>query len=107
VRAERLGQATTGLANSLRGMGVAAHEPLWDRLGEVRAPTLVVSGELDPRYRRIGEELVGLVPGAHHVVVDGSGHAVHLERPVAFARSISGFLMEADARLREKEEVRR
>lgn len=107
VRAERLGQTTTGLANSLRGMGVAAHEPLWDRLSEIHAPALVVSGELDPRYRRIGEELVGLLPGARHVVVRGSGHAVHLERPAAFARSISEFLMEVDARQRDEEEVRR
>jgi len=107
VRAERLGQTATGLANSLRGMGVAAHEPLWDRLGELRAPALVVSGELDPRYRRIGEEVVARLPDARHLVVGGSGHAVHLERPEAFARAISGFLMEIGARERDEEEVRR
>jgi len=32
---------------------------------------------------------------------------VHLERPEAFARAISGFLMEIGARERDEEEVRR
>lgn len=105
VRAQRLGQTTAGLANSLRGMGPAAHEPLWDRLGEIRAPTLVVSGELDPRYRRIGEEMVALLPGARHVVVGGSGHAVHLERPAEFARSVRGFLAEVGAADRDEEDA--
>lgn len=107
LRAERLGQTATGLANSLRGMGVAAHEPLWDRLGQIGAPTLVVSGELDPRYGRIGEEMVARLPDARQVVVGESGHAVHLERPAAFSRSISGFLMEIGARERDRMEVRR
>ena len=39
-----------GLASSLRLAGTGTQEPLWDRLGELTMPVLVVSGGLDERF---------------------------------------------------------
>jgi 3-oxoadipate enol-lactonase len=64
-------------------------------LGAVRAPTLVVVGELDKRdFHRIAERLAGEVPGARHVVVEGAGHLPALERPAETSRLIREFLHE-------------
>jgi 3-oxoadipate enol-lactonase len=64
-------------------------------LGAVRAPTLVVVGELDKRdFHRIGERLAREIPGARHVVVEGAGHLPSLERPAETSRLIREFLQE-------------
>ncbi len=92
LRAERLGQRPHGLANSLRGMGAGSMEPVWNRLGELRLPALVLAGELDEKYvviaRAIGERL----PQARVALVPGAGHAVHLEQPAQFLELVTAFL---------------
>lgn len=51
-----------------------------DRLAEIDAPTLVLTGELDretpPRY---GRALAEGVPGGRFVQIDGAGHLIHVE----------------------------
>ena len=85
LRATRLAQRPHGLANSLRGMGAGAAEPLWDRLARVRAPVLVVTGALDVRYCEIAARLAAALPRGRHAVVAGAGHAPHLEHPTILA----------------------
>ncbi len=97
LRAQRLVHTAHGLANSLRGMGQGAQPPLHDRLCAIRAPALVVVGELDAGYCAIGRELTRLIPGARFVVAAGAGHAVHLEQPETFRRIVSEFLTEVTA----------
>jgi 3-oxoadipate enol-lactonase len=64
-------------------------------LGAVRAPTLIVVGELDKGdFHRIGERLAREIPGARHVVVEGAGHLPSLERPAETSRLIREFLQE-------------
>jgi pimeloyl-ACP methyl ester carboxylesterase len=64
-----------------------------DRLGEVRAPALVIAGaddRLTPPW--LGEELARGLPGAHMVVVEGAGHMVTLERDLTVNLLIAGYL---------------
>jgi len=79
--AERCTNTATGLASSLRRAGTGAQEPLWDRLGELTMPVLLVTGADDAKFTAIGAAMAAAIPGAEHVVVDGAGHTVHLERP--------------------------
>ena len=95
-RTIRLARDPRGLAQSLRLAGQGAMEPLHSRLGEVRAPTLVITGALDPARPR-AELVAAGVPGARLVVVDGAGHTPHLERPDAFRRLVIDFLQEGAA----------
>lgn len=95
-RAIRLAQDPAGLAASLRLAGQGAMEPLHDRLGEVRAPTLVIVGAEDPARPR-GEIVARGIPNARLEIVDGAGHTPHLERPDAFLALVSEFLQQEDA----------
>ena len=77
-----------GLAASLRLAGTGTQEPLWERLGELAVPVLVVTGGRDAKFTALGARLTDVIgprgeghPGARHVVVAGAGHAPHLERP--------------------------
>ncbi len=86
LRAERLSHDPRGLAASLRGAGQGVMRPLHDRLAAVGCPVLVIAGVLDP----VGSERARLVaeglPAAVLEIVDGAGHAPHLEQPEAFLR---------------------
>ncbi len=91
-RAQRLANRPHGLANSLRGMGAGAQSPLRSRLGEIRAPTLLIAGELDEKYRSLAMEMARLIPRARTAIIPGAGHATHLERPDDFARAVGDAL---------------
>jgi pimeloyl-ACP methyl ester carboxylesterase len=63
------------------------------RLGEIRVPTLVVTGDQDstvsPRNQR---GLVEKIPGARQAIVANANHAVPLDQPAAFQRILGEFL---------------
>ncbi len=94
VRAIRRSNTPLGLAASLVQGGQGAMEPLHDRLASVAAPTLVIVGSRDPARTR-GEEVAAGVPHARLAVVEGAGHAPHLERPDRFHALVLEFLTEA------------
>jgi 2-succinyl-6-hydroxy-2,4-cyclohexadiene-1-carboxylate synthase len=83
--AERRRNDPARLAAALRGMGAGATEPFWDRLGGIDVPALVVAGAEDERYVAFARRLATAIPNAEVAIVPEAGHAVHLERPVAFA----------------------
>jgi 2-succinyl-6-hydroxy-2,4-cyclohexadiene-1-carboxylate synthase len=89
----RLRNTPAGLAASLRAAGQGAMAPLHDRLGDVRARTLVIAGALDPARPR-AELVAAGIPGARLVVIDRAGHTPHLERSEAFRRLVIDFLLE-------------
>jgi 2-succinyl-6-hydroxy-2,4-cyclohexadiene-1-carboxylate synthase len=92
-RADRLGNDAAGLAAALRLLGTGAQEPLWGRLDELRMPVLLLNGDLDRKFARIGRRMAALIgPNARRAGVAGAGHAAHLERPEATAELVAAFL---------------
>ena len=91
VRTQRLANNPTGLANSLRGMGTGVQPSLWERLGELKIPCLLMAGELDAKFKAIAQSMAAAIAGSHLALVPGAGHTIHLEQPAAFARLILEF----------------
>jgi len=91
-RDDRLRNIAPALAASLRTTGTGTQAPLWDRLGEIRIPVLVIVGELDSKFCQLGERLVSFLPDAVLAVVPDVGHSVHLEAPAATAEIVSRWL---------------
>lgn len=91
-RAMRLASSAVGLAASLRGAGAAAESDVAEELRRLTMPTLLVAGALDAKYARIAAGMAALLPRAQLAVMDGAGHAVHLERPAQFASLVGRFL---------------
>jgi 2-succinyl-6-hydroxy-2,4-cyclohexadiene-1-carboxylate synthase len=73
------------LTHQLRALGQGAMEPLWDRLGELRAPVTLAVGALDTAYVRIGQQMRHRISHGRIEIIEGAGHATHLERPEAVA----------------------
>jgi len=97
VRAERLQNHAAGLACSLRGMGAGVMEPVWDELSQVTFPCTFVAGQLDHGYVASARRLAATVRNGRAEVVLRAGHAVHQERPDAFARVLANHLAAAAA----------
>lgn len=91
-RAERLRNTPQGLATSLRLAGTGAHDPLWPRLGKVTVPTLVLAGEFDDKFSRIGQRVAASVQRGSFASIPGATHAAHLQRPNAVAATIDHWL---------------
>ncbi len=96
LRRVRLANSPRALAESLRGMGAGAMEPVWDRLGRVGAPALFLAGELDLRFAAQARRLAARVPNGRAVLVPEAGHAAHLERPREVAMLLAGHLQAAN-----------
>jgi len=64
-----------------------------ERLGELKMPTLVVTGSEDTTIPpEAQEELVRNIPGARQVLIEGGGHAVIADSSEAFNRALLDFL---------------
>jgi 2-succinyl-6-hydroxy-2,4-cyclohexadiene-1-carboxylate synthase len=97
VRAERLQNHVAGLACSLRGMGAGVMDPVWEQLANVTLPCTFVAGQLDHGYVASARRLAATAPNGRFEIVPRAGHAVHQERPDAFARVLSSHLAMARA----------
>jgi 2-succinyl-6-hydroxy-2,4-cyclohexadiene-1-carboxylate synthase len=96
-RDARLANTAAGLASSLRTEGTGSQDPLWDRLGQLDVPVLVVAGQLDPKYVALAERLVASIgTNAELVVVREAGHTVHLEQPHAFVAALRDWLAQPE-----------
>ncbi|MGN6809749.1 MAG: alpha/beta fold hydrolase, partial [Thermomicrobiales bacterium] len=71
-----------------------AQPPLFDRLGEVRAPTLLLAGAKDTKFRDLAATMAARLPAAHVALIPGAGHAAHFEQPEAFNAEVVRFLGE-------------
>jgi len=81
VHADRLRNHPASLARALRGLGTGALPSLWDRLGEIAVPVVLIVGERDAKFTAIASDVARALADGEVVVVQGAGHAVHLEAP--------------------------
>ncbi len=89
---QRLANRPIGLANSLRGVGTGAQPSLWEQLNELKLPTLLIVGKLDPKFCQIARQIQPQIAASHLEIVAGAGHTVHLEQPAEFNRLVLRFL---------------
>ena len=90
---------TTYQAEKEEGQPQRLDPPAVGRLGELRAPLLVMLGTLDDAGTTESmRHLADAVPGARLEVFEGSAHMLNLEQPDRFNALLRGFLDEATTR---------
>lgn len=81
------------LASPDAGPDAPLDPPASARLAEIRAPTLIVVGELDqPDILRVAEQLSGGIPRTRIEVIAGTAHVPSMEMPAEFNRLVLEFL---------------
>ena len=79
---QRLRNTGAGLASSLRLAGTGTQRPLWEILGRLSMPVLIISGAMDEKFTALGSRMAEAIgANATRAVVPGAGHAPHLQRP--------------------------
>jgi L-proline amide hydrolase len=71
----------------------------WDvtpRLGQIRAPTLVISGEFDEATPAVVTPLVDAIADVRWELFHGASHSTHLEQPERFNAVVAPFLAAHD-----------
>jgi 2-succinyl-6-hydroxy-2,4-cyclohexadiene-1-carboxylate synthase len=91
-RPGRLSHDPARLASDLRRFGQGALPPVWDRLGELDLPVLLIAGELDEPYVDAAERMAALMPRAEQRTVPACGHAPQIEDPDSVATALREFL---------------
>jgi 3-oxoadipate enol-lactonase len=76
-----------GSSQALQGLNYGS------RLGEIRVPTLYLTGEEDKGASpEVMQAMQAKTPGARFVAIPGAGHLSSFERPRAVAEAIDGFI---------------
>ncbi|HZT10981.1 MAG TPA: alpha/beta fold hydrolase [Actinomycetota bacterium] len=76
-------------------VGIAPVFDVVSRLGEIRVPTLILSGTKDfVCSARFGRVLHEGIPESRLVLLPHSGHMGHIEEPLAFAAAVQEYLVE-------------
>jgi pimeloyl-ACP methyl ester carboxylesterase len=92
------GHSSQGSALTMRG--VQAERPsLWDLTDEMRrleVPTLVMTGDEDDPCLEPGLLMKRMIPTAALVVIPNTGHALNLEEPDLFNRSLADFFHQVE-----------
>ncbi|WP_050616159.1 2-succinyl-6-hydroxy-2,4-cyclohexadiene-1-carboxylate synthase [Bacillus testis] len=92
IRKQRLSNSTIGLGNSLRGMGTGMQPSWWEALEQIDKPVLLLSGELDLKFREISKRMHERLPNSEQKVILGVGHAIHVENSAIFGKIVSEFV---------------
>ena len=91
-REDRLTNTAGGLAKSLRLCGTGSQDSLWDSLGSLEMPVLLVVGANDQKFRAINEEMCAAIGNnAQLHVIPDAGHSTHMEQPDAVSALIADF----------------
>ena len=92
---ERLGRMSAdGFLGASRAAG--DQDSVFDRLSEIRAPTLIVTGDGD-FFRGASEQMKQRMPDARFVMIKGSLHGTCMWQPEKFTSAVLDFLADVDA----------
>lgn len=78
--------------------GNLRHWSVVDRLPEISAPTLVVTGEHDEATPAVNKTVADGIPGAESVIYPGASHMAHVEDTEGYVRLLDEFLSCVEAR---------
>lgn len=96
VRAERLSQSETGLANSLKGIGTGSQPSYWAHIEKMMLPVLLLTGEIDEKFVAISREMRNMFPNALHETIKNVGHAIHVEKSTLFATMVEEYILKLE-----------
>jgi len=75
----------------MRVLGQGTQPSNWERLGALTVPVLLIVGGLDTKYVDIAQRMAARIPDARVEIVEGAGHACHLEQPERVAHLLASF----------------
>jgi len=82
----------SGLSAALIGLSPGKIYSLWKEIKNITCPTLIISGEKDLEYIKIGKTMATLLQNACYLSIPEAGHCAHLENLPTFSKEFLNFL---------------
>jgi pimeloyl-ACP methyl ester carboxylesterase len=76
----------------VHGLLLQHDRTVFDGLGEISVPTLIVVGSEDALFLAASEVMERRIPGAQRLVLEGAGHMANADAPNEFNTAVSEFL---------------
>lgn len=92
IKQRRLHNSERALANTLLGVGQGMFPYYGEKLCRLPLQVLYISGALDEKFSKIGEDIAKRSQNVTFHSADHAGHNVHLEQPDCFRRFLIEFL---------------
>lgn len=90
---QRLVNRPEAMAASLLATGTGAQNNLWDRLGEINCPVLLLTGSNDDKFTTLAHQMGHRFGGPVDVVsVRSQAHSVHLQDPAGSAGALTQWM---------------
>ncbi|KAL4586503.1 hypothetical protein LXL04_011139 [Taraxacum kok-saghyz] len=87
-----------GLAKALCGLSTGRQPSLWEDLKAAKSHVVVIVGERDEKFKKIGENMCKKIGEQGRVVeIPNCGHAVHVENPLRVIDAITQFITRLDS----------
>jgi pimeloyl-ACP methyl ester carboxylesterase len=85
-------RSADGLIRAARGMLTQRDASVIDSLPNITVPTLIIVGSNDVSFHRATQYMTERIPDARKIVIAGAGHAVNIDQPLVFNRTVRDFL---------------
>jgi 2-succinyl-6-hydroxy-2,4-cyclohexadiene-1-carboxylate synthase len=96
-REERHENTVEGLMASLQQTGTGVQDPSWHKLHRLSMPVLIMAGADDAKFAALAERMAAEIGDNATVgLVEGAGHAAHLEQPDRFLAIVQPWLAAHD-----------
>jgi 2-succinyl-6-hydroxy-2,4-cyclohexadiene-1-carboxylate synthase len=82
------------MAKIIKELSPGRQPPLWEKLGSLPLPVLLIAGGLDSKYTELAIRMGRQLPNAMVEIIPNVGHNVHLENPGRFGEVVTVFLQE-------------
>ncbi|MDF2536189.1 MAG: Menaquinone biosynthesis related protein [Bacillales bacterium] len=96
LRTDRISHKPNGLMASLIMMGTGSQPYYMNKLSRIKVPTLILTGKIDEKFSKIGEQMADQIINSEHVIVKDSGHVIHLEQSMIFDRIVVDFMKKVE-----------
>ncbi len=83
-----------GLANAARGILTQSDSLVFESLGSIAVPVLIVVGAEDTQFLAAADAMERRIPDARKLVLNGAGHAANIDAPEEFNAAVGEFLEE-------------
>jgi 2-succinyl-6-hydroxy-2,4-cyclohexadiene-1-carboxylate synthase len=92
IKAQRKKNDPRWVAKIIKELSPGRQPPLWEKLGLLPMPVLLIAGGLDSKYAELVVKMGKQMPEATVEIIPEVGHNVHLENPAQFAEVVTVFL---------------
>jgi 2-succinyl-6-hydroxy-2,4-cyclohexadiene-1-carboxylate synthase len=95
IKEKRKKNDPSWVAKILKELSPGRQPPLWEKLGSLPMPVMLMAGGLDAKYADLAARMGREIPEGIVKIIPEVGHNIHLENPEQFSEVVTVFLQDS------------